>query len=288
MSTRGVKRPLERASDEAAVSEAVQKVYRVANDHTSLFFGADRDIAAVESEAKRQRRSPSRDPTPVAELISRTRPPDSEEQRTWSLGYGELTPGGFSKVLHYMMEGAPEALRMRRGSSFIDLGCGYGKAVFHTSVAAPFLSRCSGVECLKFRHARSVEVLKKLKDARALGAPVQLVWGDATKRDKYAHTHVFAFDYVFSDETQRALLPVIQRTRPKVFVSFSNPSRVHKLGGDKFVLLERLRCRTTGGQLLTGYAYTHQANAKHCAGLVPCRSPSPETDKENRENRENE
>ena len=181
---------------------------------------------------------------------------------TWSLAYGELTAGGFGKVVRYMRDAAPERLRTTSESSFLDIGSGYGKCVFHASIAAPFLRSSAGIECMSFRCDRSRELAERLRTAGALGARVDIACGDATGRESFPQTHIFEYDYAFSDVTLAALLPIVQRSRPLVFVSFAGPSRVRKFGAPQMVLLDRMRCRSTGGQNPTAYAYTHEAHVE--------------------------
>src|SRR5690554_4827346 len=77
-----------------------------------------------------------------------------------SPGYGEIAMGSFSKIVHYMQhEGsitfnhliqAPLPLRMDSTSSFLDIGSGFGKCVFHTKIQA-LVQRSVGIEYVATR-----------------------------------------------------------------------------------------------------------------------------------------
>lgn len=60
--------------------------------------------------------------------------PRLEERPTVSEGYGEATLGSVSRLLH-MLETLPEEdLRLGSNSTFLDIGSGFGKVVFHAKL----------------------------------------------------------------------------------------------------------------------------------------------------------
>lgn len=173
-----------------------------------------------------------------------------KHKNTWSLGYGELTLGSVKRLFDYMTKGAPENLRMGPGSSFLDIGSGYGKVVFYANMTCPQLKEVTGIECLPFRHSRSVQLMEKLQPSLSKDVPIKLLCADASEFDSFPHSHIYSFDKVFSDTTREALLPAIIKSSPKLFVTFK------RLQCPQFKLVHRMRCRTTGKETMTALFYT--------------------------------
>lgn len=105
-----------------AYRNKVARMYRIANKQTGLMFGVDREMASIHpvSRSERKRKKPGAIwelPVLGAEILRLMRvAQDRDERSTWSLGYGEMTPGAFDRVLRYMICDAPLQLRMREGS----------------------------------------------------------------------------------------------------------------------------------------------------------------------------
>jgi hypothetical protein len=190
----------------------------------------------------------------------------SDERGTWSLGYGEMTLGGFDRVLHYLICGAPVQLRMRAGCGFVDVGSGYGKLVAHARAAVPGLASCVGVECMPVRVRESRNVACELARC-GLVQGVVFEERDATRKRHFGAgtTHIFCFDYVFRPETHRGLVPVFERTRScLLLVCWLPPAKLRAFGGTSFRLLHKFRGTTTGGQQPVGYIYSR---AEYVVGL---------------------
>jgi len=103
---------------------------------TALLFGVDRELSETADQGfalrpKRQRRAARAMPVSGSEVLRRSAAAREADRgrETWSLGYGEITAGSFDKLLRYLVQEAPEPLRMRERSSFLDIGSGFGKVL---------------------------------------------------------------------------------------------------------------------------------------------------------------
>jgi SAM-dependent methyltransferase len=171
-----------------------------------------------------------------------------------------MTCGAVERLGRMFLYEIPEFLRIGDKSKFLDIGSGFGKVVMHMRILIPNLEKCFGVECLPLRVSKSKEITSKLENEGILVRnSVQFDCCDATKIDSFDATHIFCFDYVFSDETHRGLIPVLVRSRPKVLVLFISPKKLKKFGCDgEIVCIQRFMATTTGGQHPVGFVYSHK------------------------------
>lgn len=84
-----------------------------------------------------------------------------------------------------------------------------------------------------------------------------IVTADITEYKKIPFTHIYCFDYVFSDETHQKLFPILAKSKFKCLLTFCNPKKVQTFGDFGFVEIGSVRVRTTGGQTMTGHFYTN-------------------------------
>eukprot|EP01102_Stenamoeba_stenopodia_P007402 TRINITY_DN2071_c0_g1_i2.p1 TRINITY_DN2071_c0_g1~~TRINITY_DN2071_c0_g1_i2.p1 ORF type:complete len:453 (-),score=156.52 TRINITY_DN2071_c0_g1_i2:39-1397(-) len=196
-----------------------------------------------------------------------------------SAGYGEVTRGSFSKVLKLMQTKVPSELRLDRDSTFLDIGSGFGKCVVHAKVMGN-VSRSVGLEYVKKRHEVATEAFKWLKqhnkqkmknnnsNSKHQQQPspppplldlsgIELRNEDATKKRKGFNkfSHIYCFDYVFSQDTREKLAKLLAKTNFKLLACCTNPKRISAAGCPNLQLLHKFSIRTTGNQNFTMYLY---------------------------------
>jgi Histone methylation protein DOT1 len=241
---------------DAARAQLIKEAVGAVAKATDLLFGVDKDIENLPE--KRSRRASRREPLSGVESLKIKYNTDPD---TVSLGYGEITPGGFGKIMKYLLSGVPEDLRIGTGSSFIDIGSGFGKLVFQVPLWVPG-ANSTGIEYGQLRHDKAVEVAQLLRkrggDWAARLENVELIQGDATELDYAPFTHIFMYDYIFSECTHRALLPRIAKADFQIFACFCNERKLRKLGFDADVdleLLQKFSVGNTGKQNHTVFIY---------------------------------
>jgi len=236
-------------------------IYNLINQETQLLFGVDKDILSL--PLKRKSRKTNILGASEAKMMSLE---DIEDLKynsndipfTVSPGYGEITQGGFSKLISYCQKELPKQLRMTKDSSFVDIGSGYGKCVFHCSLQVQ-LKASVGIEYMALRHQKAV----KLKEDLVKKFPHNSHWKtvnfferDATHiKDFSMFSHIYMFDWIFTQETHSRILPNIERSNFKIFICFSSPKKLEGFGCTKFDLLKKLEIVTTGNQKFTAYFY---------------------------------
>ena len=146
---------------------------------------------------------------------------------------------------------------------------GFGKVVVHARLAVPKLSSCVGIECLPIRVEKSNEFADLLIKRGLLNANpkegVQFIECDAARKKTFDATHIFCFDYVFSDSTHAGLIPALERSLPLLLVMFIPPYVLRTFGGNSYRLIYKFSGTTTGGQHPRGYVYAR----REYLGLVP-------------------
>jgi len=238
--------------------ECLELLYRTIRVRTELFFGVDKDLDGLPSK---RRIAPFRLRSGTEYLRGHRR---NDSKETTSPGYGEISCKGFSRIIDFLQNGVMKALQMDENSSFLDIGSGYGKCVLHAKIQANVF-RSVGVECIKFRHEKALEVLHFLNCNEHFEMNgVEFVEGDATAwRDRFDFTHIYCYDYIFSQHTHKALLPIIQRSPFLVLVCYSSPAKFSKLGYHSFEVLHKFSVSTTGKQRFIVYFY------KKCGVMSP-------------------
>ena len=170
-----------------------------------------------------------------------------------SAGYGEISKAGFHKILTYMQNDVDDELKITSNSSFIDIGSGFGKAVFHAKIVAN-VKTSDGVEYVSTRHIKAMELLQKFSSTIDCSG-IHFSQGDATQYKKFEYSHIYCYDYIFNETTHAALLPIIEKSNCKLFVCFSKPAKLAKFGITKFDLINKFAVTTTGKQNFTVYFY---------------------------------
>lgn len=146
---------------------------------------------------------------------------------------------------------------------------GFGKVVVHARLAVPKLSSCVGIECLPIRVEKSNELADILIKRGIISSNpkegVQFIEGDAARKKTFDATHIFCFNYVFSDTTHAGLIPALERSLPLLLVMFIPPYVLRTFGGNSYRLIYKFSGTTTGGQHPTGYVYAR----REYLGMVP-------------------
>ena len=136
--------------------------------------------------------------------------------------YAELTRASLVQVF--------EILKLKcdldSNSVFADLGCGLGKVVFLASMCG--VKQSIGVEVVPQHLENARNSMKKLKAEN-----IELIEGDIKdnlhKLDMV--THLYAFDFVFSDETMSVIYDFLRMHKGMHMVSFRKPNEMlnHRL-----------------------------------------------------------
>ena len=255
--------PLERYKayhEETKVLDAVYQLYR---KHCDLMHGADRDT--VHLAEKRERSRAIRFMSGSDGTVTRAcRSPIMAFPSRCQQDTESVLARRWTRVLAYLCVHAPPSLRMGKNSVFLDVGSGYGKCVLQARVRGE-VRQAIGIEYVATRHVRAVEMVDKHVRLRfpsfyAHVEPerhVQLVEGDATDEEHEpllrSATHVFMFDWVFSQRTREPVLLVLQNSAAlAVLVCCQPPPAMQAYG---MTLLQQLTLRTTGKQTMTCYCY---------------------------------
>jgi len=278
---------------EAELRKMLKRVYNVFNRHSEIYFGVDKDIGDLPKKRVSKASQRLNDVLPSAAdriVLGRTYQNNgtssnssgsnnSNEHRNSknlrSAGYGEITRGSFSKLLRLMQTKVPSELRLDQTSSFLDIGSGFGKCVVHAKVMVN-VARSVGLEYVKKRHEIANEAFKWLKkhNKKSTGSNqnisssseevpllnlsgVELKNADATKKRKGFNkfTHIYCFDYVFSQDTREKLARLLAKTDFKLLACCTNPKRIAAAGCPNLQLIHKFTIRTTGNQNFTMYLY---------------------------------
>ena len=141
-------------------------------------------------------------------------------------------------IVDFLVKDVNEELRFRHGSSFLDIGSGFGNVVLQAAICVPDV-RCVGVEVVQDIWLQSRKVLSRL---RLQGYPldnVALYSGEASKfitGSGEAFTHIYSFDMVFMKADRERLARVLSPMPFKVFCS----SRSLSDWADEGLYLERI------------------------------------------------
>jgi len=195
-----------------------------------------------------------------------------------SEGYGEATCATVEKLLRLLsrltyyvpaMGGWAGLWNLDQDASFLDVGSGYGKVVFHAKLMCGV--RCSvGIECVAKRteladlakHGLYAE-LDRAKLADDLLKGVSFEAADATAYARLDYSHVYVFDRVFSRVTLIALAKVLQRSSFYVMISSHKPRVWWECGLTKIQPVAKTRCVTTGRERMTFFIYIN-------SHFIPC------------------
>lgn len=147
-------------------------------------------------------------------------------------------------------------------ASFVDIGSGFGKVVFHARLSHPHLKACVGIEIDEGRHLVASDTLSLfspyISECLSPERPdpgIQFILGDAREQQQLDFTHVFMFDYVFPENVYDKLLPVLERSSFRILVTWRRLGFLQNHGLHSIELLDKLSLTTTGKQQLTCYIY---------------------------------
>lgn len=154
-------------------------------------------------------------------------------------------------------------------STFIDIGSGYGKVVFHAKISAD-VSRSVGIEYVPARAQMAVKIQKdlignKMKDigilddiAKTKLHDCSLYEGDATAWKSFEYSHVYMYDRVFSKNTLLLLAKKLNQSSYSVLISYRRLEEWKKLGLKSIQLVRSITMRTTGGQNFKAYIFIRE------------------------------
>jgi hypothetical protein len=219
---------LPRYHDAHPETQTLSSLFTLYKQKCGLQHGAD--VGASNLPETRSRKLPS--PSGVATLPE----PDLSIPSTVAPGYAECTLKSFDTVCQWLCESAPLALRMGTDSVFLDIGSGYGKCVVQARLRGD-VRKSIGIEFVPERYNKSVEmqvvhIPAQFKSLRTrLHGHMELLQGDATDvafAPQFEQaTHIFMFDWVFSDDGTEAVMQCIeQASNLRLLVCCQRPRRM--------------------------------------------------------------
>lgn len=154
-------------------------------------------------------------------------------------------------------------------STFVDIGSGYGKVVFHAKISAD-VSRSVGIEYVPARARMAEKIQKDLmgKGVNDIGIlddvakeklhDCSLYEGDATAWKSFEYSHVYMYDRVFSKNTLSLLAKKLNQSSYSVLISYRRFEEWKKLGLQSVHLMKSITMRTTGGQNFKAYIFLRE------------------------------
>jgi len=156
------------------------------------------------------------------------------------------------------------SFNLSQGSTFVDVGSGYGKVVLHAKLSAKVM-RSVGIEYVASRARMAIDAKNKLingnhafmtEEARTmLGDGCELEHKDATTYGAFHFSHIYMYDKVFSDATLELLADQLNKSIYKVLVSYNRLEVWRRHGLKDITEVGALSMRTTGGQTFKAYVY---------------------------------
>ena len=219
-----------------------------------------------------------------------------------SEGYGEMTEGSIERLLLYLKtletvvlaprmqsvlprRNARDASRPSIGttdrslnltpdSTFIDIGSGYGKVVFHAKLSAKVL-RSVGIEYVASRAKMAIDAKCMLIDGKhafmteeartLLRDGCHLEHKDATTCGEFNFSHIYLYDKVFSVATLQLLAVQLNKSTYKVLVSYNRLEVWRRHGLKNVTEVGAMTMRTTGGQSFKAYVYVKSHTTERVA-----------------------
>lgn len=133
--------------------------------------------------------------------------------------YAELRQASLIQLFHILKS----YCGLNSDSAFVDLGCGLGKVVYLASICG--VQKSIGVEVVPQHLVNARNSMKKLKAQN-----VEFIEGDI--KDKLHKlgkvTHLFGFDFLFSDETMNVIYAFARKQKGIYYASFRKPAELHK------------------------------------------------------------
>ncbi len=167
-------------------------------------------------------------------------------------GNGSLRPASLMRVL--------DTMKLDRNSVFLDLGCGAGNVLLFALIGygvraavgleydAPTITLGRSIVARQIAH-----LAPAMRDA----GRVQLLDADLGRLQRLSSdiTAVYAYDRVMNRRVLRNVAKLLNRLRPRAFVSFVRPAEWATLGLDAQHVGTIEDCMTTGSQSFTGYRF---------------------------------
>ena len=278
------------------VDAAVRGTYRYIDKKTYLDWGLTSDWSV---EGPRKRRSIGGEAAREEEegdagrrtKRAKTATEEVEDENAASEGYGEMTEGSIERLLQ-LLRGLSSAdldaplpvrtpvkgksmsemwadLNLCEDSTFIDVGSGYGKVVFHAALSAK-VAKSVGIEYVPSRAQKASEVQAALlsgdrafmtDEGRRLVSPprCELEQGDATTRGAFKFSHIYMYDRVFNEKTLALLAKQLNRSNFQVLVTYQRVELWRRLGLRNVEHVHSFTMRTTGGQNFKAYIFVKGA-----------------------------
>jgi len=202
-----------------------------------------------------------------------------ETDNSASEGYGEMTEGSIERLFCFLAHidqkdssdsftvSTPQKNTATQSESqmntFIDIGSGYGKVVFHAKLGGKY-SHSVGIEYVKSRASLAGSIRDELllernnllgPSARELLRSCVLVHADATKWKCFNYSHIYMYDRVFNERTLSVLAKILNRSSFKILVTYRRFEEWCRQGLKDVKLLSSITMRTTGGQNFKAYIF---------------------------------
>ena len=149
--------------------------------------------------------------------------------------YAELTQASLVQLLQILKWNCD----LNSDSVFVDLGCGHGKVVYLASVCG--VRKSIGIEVVPTHLENARTSMEKLNAKN-----VELIEGDIKdnlhKLGKV--THLYAFDFVFSEETMSVIYGFARKHKGIYLASFRKPAHLTKQHLN-FTFIQLLKGRMT-------------------------------------------
>ena len=133
--------------------------------------------------------------------------------------YAELTQASQIQLLQIFKSDC----NLNSDSVFVDLGCGLGKMVYLASVCG--VQKSIGIEVVPQHLQNARNSIQQLKAEN-----VEFIEGDikVKLRKLGKATHLYAFDFLFSDETMSAIYAFVKKQKGVYLASFRKPAELVK------------------------------------------------------------
>eukprot|EP00741_Cyanophora_paradoxa_P012624 tig00020614_g12197.t1 len=173
-----------------------------------------------------------------------------------SQGYGEMTLSSVGELLAWLSEPPEEfraaGLALGSDSTFVDIGSGFGKVVFHAVLQCD-VKAAHGVEYVSSRVEAAEKVKRKFFEE--YGDRIRFFAGDANLRPSFDYTHIYMYDRIFFEETYEKLCPKLEESDFSVLVSYRDTAFLRRFGLLHIDLIHKMSLRSTGRQNFTAYIY---------------------------------
>jgi hypothetical protein len=172
--------------------------------------------------------------------------------------YGEIQKAGFQRILnvflaHGLDDNDPREEAESPPRTFLDIGSGYGKPVFHTALATRH-ARCHGMEYVPERVLTCNDVLLPTVERLAPGVSRRITFnqGDVTQLPAANYDFIYFYDPLDHAHVTDAIEELLMRSRFTLFATFQPP---HRFTRGFLTCIEHFPVPTTGRQRFNVYFY---------------------------------